>query len=384
MGDSIQAFVDETEVIGQERDIVANLDSGTGMVDVSINPFGTRPTLQYNSQVAVTGSGTIIWDGVDNDATTISLGLNGRDLTQQNTLNGIALRIGASAAGAQARVRVYEGGIGNFSEATLSIPLTAGGAADSYEFIPFTNFSGPVSEADVDAITLTLDSNSTQANNIELAAIGVNGPRVVDFLNTPVTDLAISKTNQVAVVVPGEAVQYTLQVDNNGPSDAFGATIVDDLPNELNSVTYTSQVIGNATGNTESGTGNINDTVFIEANSSIVYTVDGIVNPGVVGSLSNTATVGVPNGVDDPNLLNNHSNRLRSPSARSRFDDLERQRPHVGCTWRAGDLYGGGYQCRPESGGRCVGGRQHSRGIDQRHLPKRCAGNGGWKHERIR
>ena len=54
--------------------------------------------------------------------------------------------------------------------------------------------------------------------------------------STPViaqADLALSKLDSPDPVVAGELVTYTLQVSNNGPSDAPGATISDTLPNGL-------------------------------------------------------------------------------------------------------------------------------------------------------
>ena len=93
---STRVFGDEQEVLGRERDIVAILDSGDGEVRVNVNPFGSRPTMRYNADVAVTGSGTVVWDGVDNDAGQISMGLGGRDLDAWAARRpGLALRIGA-------------------------------------------------------------------------------------------------------------------------------------------------------------------------------------------------------------------------------------------------------------------------------------------------
>ena len=144
---SVLMFSDETEVIGQERDLMAFLEAGDGEVRVNVNPFGNRPTLRYNADVAVTGSGVVVWDGIDASAGSLAMGLNGRDLTQGGHETGIIFRIGAVAAGATAEVRLFQGSESNFSQATLSIPITTGGAAESYEFIPFADFVGSVQPA---------------------------------------------------------------------------------------------------------------------------------------------------------------------------------------------------------------------------------------------
>ena len=215
---STRVFPDEQEVLGRERDIVAILDSGDGEVRVNINPFGSRPTMRYNADVAVTGSGTVVWDGVDNDAGQISMGLGGRDLTLGGTQTGLALRIGAVVSGSTVRVRIYQGQVGNFSDATFSIPVTSGGAADAYQFIPFSSFVGNVSPSNVDAIAFMLDANDSGGNDIELALIGANGPKQVNLENVLRTDLAVTKTDNRTTAVPGESVSYTIQVANNGPS----------------------------------------------------------------------------------------------------------------------------------------------------------------------
>ncbi len=220
---STQGFTNEQEVLGQERDIIAILDAGDGEVRVSVNPFGNRQTMRYNADVAVSGSGTVVWDGVDNDAGQISMGLGSRDLTVGGRNTGLAMRIGAQVSGSTARIRLYEGQTSNFSTASFSIPVTAGGSAETYEFVPFSSFVGSVSPDNVDAIALMLDANDSGGNDIELALIGANGPKEVNLLNSLRTDLSITKSDGRSVAVPGEPLTYTIQVANNGPSNVSGA-----------------------------------------------------------------------------------------------------------------------------------------------------------------
>ena len=304
---AVLAFANESEVIGAERDMASFLDSGDGEVRVSINPFGSRETLRYNSDVAVSGSGVLSWDGVDIDAGTTSMGLDGRDLTDGGQHTGIVFRIGAVLPGATARIRLFEGNDLNFSEATLAIPVTTGGAADSYEFIPFGDFFGPVNANNVDAIELVLDANDSGGNDIELALIGANGPRRVNFSSTPGTDIGVSKTDNRAEAVPGESLTYTIVVTNNGPSDVVGARVTDEMPDELQAVTFTSTVTGTVSGNTTSGSGDIDDTVDMTAGSTITYTVTGTVDPAAVGTITNTVSANLPNGFIDSVPENNNA-----------------------------------------------------------------------------
>ena len=305
MATSTQVFGNEEEVLGQERDIIAVLDSGDGEVRVSVNPFGSRPTMRYNADVAVTGSGTVVWDGIDNNAGQVSMGLGGRDLTLGGTQTGLTLRIGAVVSGSTARIRIYQGQLADFSDATLSIPVTAGGAAESYEFVPFSAFVGNVSPSNVDAIALMLDANESGANNIELSLIGANGPKEVNLENTLSTDLAITKTDNRSTAVPGESLTYTIRVDNNGPSIVAGARITDNFPAALQNVGYSSTVNGVVSGNTPSGSGNLSDTVAMTAGSSVTYAVSGTVDASATGIIANTASVTVPSGFVDTNPTNN-------------------------------------------------------------------------------
>ena len=115
MNSSTQTLADETEVIGRERDIVVELTEGDAAVSVEINPFGMRETMQFNANVGAEGSASIIWDGEDENASVISTGLNGRDLTNGGRNTGIAMIIGSEQAGSTARVRLFQGSDTNFS-----------------------------------------------------------------------------------------------------------------------------------------------------------------------------------------------------------------------------------------------------------------------------
>jgi len=131
-------------------------------------------------------------------------------------------------------------------------------------------------------------------------------------------DLGISKTDGVTTATPGTALTYTIVVSNAGPSAVTGATVTDTFPAAFTSVAYTSVAAGGATGNTASGAGNINNTVNLPVGSMITYTVTATINPSATGTLSNTAVVGVPAGVTDPNNLNNSAtdnNTLLTPTA---------------------------------------------------------------------
>lgn len=112
-------------------------------------------------------------------------------------------------------------------------------------------------------------------------------------------DLAITKGNGRTQVYPGQQVTYVINVTNNGPGDVAGAAVEDHFPGSLISPVWSSTPIGGAIATVGSGTGDLVDTVDIPAGDAIVYTVTAIVDTGVVGTLSNTATVSPPVSVTD-------------------------------------------------------------------------------------
>ncbi|MEP6484239.1 MAG: hypothetical protein ABJB01_07300 [Rudaea sp.] len=116
-------------------------------------------------------------------------------------------------------------------------------------------------------------------------------------------DLAITKTDGVTTVVPGNSITYTIVVTNSGPSNAVGATVADTFPAAF-SGTWT--CVGSLGGTcTASGSGNINDTVNVPVGASVAYTVTGTVSAGSTGTLSNTSNVVPPAGTNDSNPTNN-------------------------------------------------------------------------------
>ena len=121
---------------------------------------------------------------------------------------------------------------------------------------------------------------------------------------TASADLRITKSDGVTSVGPGGNVTYTIRVTNDGPNPVTGATITDNFESDFTLVQYTSTASPGASGNTD-GDGNINDTITLPVGGFITYTAIGTVSALATGTLSNTATVTPPAGVNDPNVGNN-------------------------------------------------------------------------------
>ncbi len=118
----------------------------------------------------------------------------------------------------------------------------------------------------------------------------------------PQTSLSITKTASPNPYVPGARLTYTIKVENAGPSDAPGTSVVDNLPSELAGHGFTWTCVA-STGSTctASGSGDISDTVKIVAGGKVTYTVTGIVPSSETATIANTATVTAGPNVTDPN-----------------------------------------------------------------------------------
>jgi LPXTG-site transpeptidase (sortase) family protein len=123
----------------------------------------------------------------------------------------------------------------------------------------------------------------------------------------PQADLTVTKDDGVLTYIPGETLTYAITVTNNGPSDAPGALVTDNIPSQFTSWSWACTMLsGGASGcDPYSGSGNFSDTVNLPAGASITYTVSASVASSATGNLVNTVTVAAPAGVTDPNSGNN-------------------------------------------------------------------------------
>ncbi|MEQ1862398.1 MAG: SdrD B-like domain-containing protein, partial [Chthoniobacteraceae bacterium] len=151
----------------------------------------------------------------------------------------------------------------------------------------------------VNTATVTAPASVTDTNTAN------NSATDTDSL-TRSADLQITKTDGKTSSAPGVSNTYTIVVTNAGPSDVATALIQDTFPANFTVSSWTAVGAGGATVGTTMGMGNINDseTVF-PSGGSVTYTVNGTINAGATGTLSNTATVTAPGGVTEINSANN-------------------------------------------------------------------------------
>src|SRR5207245_2677907 len=164
--------------------------------------------------------------------------------------------------------------------------------------------------------TGTIDPSAPSGTLSDTATVSVpSGVTDPDLTNNSATDsdalvlsanLKVTVTDGKSSVVSGQSDTYTIVVTNNGLGRVSGAVVGDSFPAVFTGVRFTATQTGGASGFTANGSGNINDTVTMPGGSVIVYTATGTIDPSAPsGTLSDTATVSVPNGVTDPVLTNN-------------------------------------------------------------------------------
>lgn len=279
--------VPATEAIGGERDLAVELQAGTSEVQLRVNPFGLDDVLLFDSSAGTVGTREVTWDGVDGVGDVLGFGLGGIDLTQGGTLGGFTMRMGVDANGANARLRLYQGNASTFSEATVAIPVT-GGAATSWVFIPFSSFTGPSVEGNVDAIQLILDTGNRSVDG-QIDTIGILGAQKADFANDVVIDLELEKTVNANIVNNGDTVTWTLTLTNNentANAPATGVVVTDVLPAGVSFVNATP-----SEGTFSGGTWTLTDPLEPGETETLTIqtTVDSSISGGTV--LTNVAQV---------------------------------------------------------------------------------------------
>ncbi|PSL48796.1 putative repeat protein (TIGR01451 family)/gliding motility-associated-like protein [Chitinophaga niastensis] len=126
-------------------------------------------------------------------------------------------------------------------------------------------------------------------------------------------DLKITKSDAGNSYKTNSPLNYTITVENLGPTDVYGFTLQDVLPAQLVNPSWSSVVTGtNVALRPVSGTGstiNANGDIPFAPGNKIVINVTGNVAATAVGgtNISNTATVSTPADIPDPVQGNNTS-----------------------------------------------------------------------------
>jgi uncharacterized repeat protein (TIGR01451 family) len=166
--------------------------------------------------------------------------------------------------------------------------------------------------------TVTSGASGNLSNTADVVIPSGSRYRDPDTSNNSITDtdtqlsvydLAITKSDGVDIYTATNPLSYTIVVTNAGPSDALGVRVVDNIPPQIATWTWTCTTVTNASGcnGVTNSTTNFNDPVNIQVGGRIEYTVTANPVGGTAQNLSNTAniTILVGSTAIDPNLSNN-------------------------------------------------------------------------------
>ena len=116
-----------------------------------------------------------------------------------------------------------------------------------------------------------------------------------------VSDLSVTMTDGAATYAAGGSVVYTIAVGNAGPAGVVGAKVSDAVTAlaQVASASWTCVGTGGATCTAGPVTGDIVDTVDMQVNGRVTYTLVVELKCGASGDLVNNATVTPPTGTED-------------------------------------------------------------------------------------
>lgn len=229
-----------------------------------------------------------------------------------------------------------------FLDANWTCSASGGSSCEASGSGNAMDVEGDLLVGDVLTVTLHVRINPATLGAIQNTAYvmpepGATDPSMGDHSATPVTtqierraDIAVSKSNTVSQVVAGEVTTYAINVSNLGPSDAPTVSVIDELPAMLQGATWVCTPSGGAQCPMASGTGSIDQTVSIPAQTSVVFTLTATLSPAATGQLSNMASVALIEPGEDPISGNNlatdtdtvlvQSDVMVSASAPDRYD----------------------------------------------------------------
>ncbi|MFM7073920.1 MAG: hypothetical protein ACKO38_19210, partial [Planctomycetota bacterium] len=279
-GTNLQTGLPTSEVIGGERDFEVVM-TGEPLSQESVRMFVDGGRLQIDGQVTSIGTYRVTWDGPDADATAVNAsGLGGIDISQGATNEGVIVRYRVDQPQATFVLRAYSGA-GNVSTATIT-GITPGVVLE--QFVPFSATAPDAVRFQTTAGS-GADFSSLGAFQLEVIAgtasmdafvelVGLVGPtvRTQDFSNYTPTDLAVTKSVSNPAPLVGSQIQYTISLRNNGPNDATGVVVTDQLPAGVTFVSANAPAgttYSNATGIWNVGALAVNQTIVLQITANV-------------------------------------------------------------------------------------------------------------------
>ena len=123
----------------------------------------------------------------------------------------------------------------------------------------------------------------------------------------PAADLEISKNDGSAFAIPGSFVEYEILVGNAGPLAVAGARVEDPVPAGLSNALWTCAPVQGASCPSASGSGGIDQLVDLPVNAVLRYVLSATVSAALGETVTNTATIRVPDGTVEADPSDNSS-----------------------------------------------------------------------------
>ncbi|MCX2678694.1 gliding motility-associated C-terminal domain-containing protein [Galbibacter sp. EGI 63066] len=167
------------------------------------------------------------------------------------------------------------------------------------------SLSGTISDVNDPNATVTLNPNTsvTLRWTVTNGTCSVFDDVVLNYVSqADIVTVKVTSDAGQTEYVPGETVEYTVTVTNNGPSDAEQVNIVDVDPAGAEIAGWTAEVVaGTVTLPNTSGTGSIDETIdLLPAGAEVMYHVTVQTFPQSVEELVNVVQVTGPTPDPDP------------------------------------------------------------------------------------
>jgi uncharacterized repeat protein (TIGR01451 family) len=192
-------------------------------------------------------------------------------------------------------------GSGDINPATIDL------VADTSATITLTGIVPGGTTGEIDNVATVVPS---------AAVVDLVAGRSVDVDENPdtVADVSITKTSAPNPYVPGQPLSYTLVVSNAGP-DVVGVEVLDSLSAALQGFAWTCTTsTGGAVCDKPSGSGSVDTILGMPPGSTQTIVVTGMAPDTSAGTITNTASVQLPDEEFDPNLADNSATDVDPPS----------------------------------------------------------------------
>jgi uncharacterized repeat protein (TIGR01451 family) len=273
---------------------IVNTITRVSQTEADVNPANDTASVSLNaipsSDLQVTKGVSDAAPAIGSDVTfTVTIRNNGPSSATSVVVND-TLPAGLTFVSATPSQGSYDGATGVWSVGSLGITQTA--------TLSLT--------ARVDGPTPATLTNTASSSGSEPDPNPGNNAGSATITSQIVADLVISKTDGLTNVVPGQPLTYTIVVSNRGPSPVTAATVSDTFPASIAGVTWTCAAAPPSACGAGSGAGPIATTVDLPVGGSATFSATGTLDPAAPsGTLTNTATVGMPAGATDADPSNN-------------------------------------------------------------------------------